>query len=172
MPLCQTCQIPRLIVLSLLVTAAGCGTGPETTATQAPPPAAAAPPADTTSTRGESAQVAPPAAAAPKRLGGYTVRVFKWAYYLVPKDLSTEQLLAQAAAIRRLEPDTQLMLVDDESGVEDYIAYAKAVSEGRGDAVLPEAWADAHIVANLQKLVSGKWMLYKGYGYEEIGEVK
>lgn len=106
-----------------------------------------------------------------KRLDGYTVRSFKWAYYLVAPGLSREQLLAEAAALRRREPETQLVLVDDEAGVKDYIAYARAVSERRTDVPLPEAWAEAHVVANLQKLMSGKWMLYKGYGYEEIGEV-
>ena len=106
-----------------------------------------------------------------KRLDGYTVRIFKWAYYLVAPGLSREQLLAEAGALRRQEPDTQLVLVDDEAGVADYIAYARAVSERRTDVPMPEAWADAHVVANLQKLMSGKWMLYKGYGYEEIGEV-
>ncbi len=37
---------------------------------------------------------------------------------------------------------------------------------------MPQEWADKHIVANLQKFLSGKWMLYKGYGYEEIGEIR
>jgi hypothetical protein len=112
-----------------------------------------------------------PAAGRSKRLGGYTVRIFKWAYYLVPAGLSREELLAEASALRRQEPDTQLVLVDDESRVKDYMAHARAVSERRNDVPLPQAWADAHVVANLQKLMSGKWMLYRGYGYEEIGEV-
>ncbi len=99
------------------------------------------------------------------------MRIFKWAYYLVPAGLSREQLLSETAALRRQEPDTQLVLVDDESRVRDYMAHARAVSEGRTDVPLPQARADAHVVANLQKLMSGKWMLYKGYGYEEIGEV-
>jgi hypothetical protein len=106
-----------------------------------------------------------------KRLGGYTVRIFKWAYYLVPAGLGREELLAEASTLRRQEPDTQLVLVDDESRVKDYMAHARAVSEGRNDVPMPKAWADAHVVANLQKMMSGKWMLYKGYGYEELGEL-
>lgn len=121
----------------------------------------------------EAAPAASPATdALPRRLDGYTARIFKWAYYLIPAGLSQEDLLAQAAAIHAREPDTQLVLVDDESQVKDYIAHAKAVTENRTDVPLPEAWANAHVVANLQKLMSGKWMLYKGYGYDEIGEVK
>jgi hypothetical protein len=120
---------------------------------------------------GEPTRAAQAPASGPKRLGGYTVRIFKWAYYLVPAGLTREQLLSTAAALRRQEPDTQLVLVDDESRVNDYMAHARAVSAGRTDVPLPQAWADAHVVANLQKMTSGKWMLYKGYGYEEIGEV-
>lgn len=99
-------------------------------------------------------------------------RIFKFSYYLIPQGLSGEALLAEAAAIHKLEPDAQLILVDDESRVKDYIAHAKAVTEGRTDVELPQAWADQHVIANLQKMMSGKWMLYKGYGYEELGEVK
>ena len=48
----------------------------------------------------------------------------------------------------------------------------KAVSAGNYDAELPKQWAEDHIVANVQKLLSGKWMLYESYGYKEIAELK
>ncbi|MBD0373110.1 MAG: hypothetical protein ICV60_19875 [Pyrinomonadaceae bacterium] len=107
-----------------------------------------------------------------RRLDGYTLRGLTFSYYLVPSGLSRDELLKTAGEIHRDEPDAQLILVDDESGVQDYITYVKAVSQGDAEAKLPKEWADKHIVANLQKLMSGKWMLYEGYGYKEIGEVK
>jgi hypothetical protein len=158
-----------ILVTGLLVGGlAGCGTEGDTpTGTDPAPPAATAQPA-----AAPSPEAQPSAAGGSKRLDGYTVRIFKFAYYLIPKGLSGEALLAEAAAIHKLEPDAQLVLVDDESRVRDYIAHAKAVSEGRTDVELPQAWADEHVIANLQKMMSGKWMLYKGYGYEELGEVR
>ena len=90
---------------------------------------------------------------------------------MIPKDLSREELIAVAKKIHEEESDAQLILVDDESGVQDYVNYAKGISTGKTDVELPKEWADEHIIANLQKFLSGKWMLYKGYGYEEIGEI-
>ena len=37
---------------------------------------------------------------------------------------------------------------------------------------MPKEWADKHIVANVQKYMSGKFMLCKGAGYKEIAELK
>jgi hypothetical protein len=108
----------------------------------------------------------------PRRLDGYTLRGLTFSYYLVPAGLSRDELMRTAQEIHAGEPNAQLILVDDESGVPDYITYVKAVSQGNTDAQLPREWADKHIVANLQKLMSGKWMLYEGYGYKEIGELK
>jgi hypothetical protein len=109
----------------------------------------------------------------PRRLDGYTLRGLTFSYYLIPGGLSRDELMKTAQEIHRGEPDAQLILVDDEAGVQDYIAYAKAMSQpGNSDVKLPKEWADKHIVANLQKLMSGKWMLYEGYGYKEIGELK
>ncbi len=112
------------------------------------------------------------ATGSPKRLDSYTLRGIIFSYYLVPAGLSEEELVTEAGRIHAREPDAQLILVDDESGVPAYVEYAKAVSTGRTDVELPQAWADAHVIANLQKLMGGKWMLYKSYGYEELGEVR
>jgi hypothetical protein len=108
----------------------------------------------------------------PRRLDGYTVRGLTFSYYLIPAGLSRDELMKTAKEIHESDPEAQLILVDDESGVQDYITYVKAVSQGNQDAKLPKEWADKHIVANLQKFMSGKWMLYEGYGYKEIGELK
>ncbi len=107
----------------------------------------------------------------PKRLETYSIKGLTFSYYLIPKGLSQTELIAAAKEIHEQEPDAQLLLVDDESGVRDYINYAKGISEGKTDVELPKEWADQHIIANLQKFLSGKWMLYKGNGYEEIGEL-
>ncbi|MEZ5424715.1 MAG: hypothetical protein R2747_00495 [Pyrinomonadaceae bacterium] len=108
----------------------------------------------------------------PKKLESYSFKGLTFSYYLIPGGLGREELLATAKEIHEGEPDAQLILVDDETGLSDYIEYAKGVSAGKADVELPKEWADRHIIANLQKFLSGKWMLYKGYGYEEIGEIK
>jgi hypothetical protein len=108
----------------------------------------------------------------PRKLDSYTLRGLTFSYYLIPAGLSRDELIKTAQEIHASEPDAQLILVDDESGVKDYVAYAKGMSQGNQDVKLPKEWADKHIVANLQKLMSGKWMLYEGYGYNEIGELK
>jgi hypothetical protein len=107
-----------------------------------------------------------------RKLDSYTLRGLTFSYYLIPAGLSRDELIKTAQEIHQGEPDAQLVLVDDEAGLQDYISYAKAISQGNSDAKLPREWADKHIVANLQKLMSGKWMLYEGYGYKEIGELK
>lgn len=109
--------------------------------------------------------------AEPKRIDGYKLRGLEFAYYKIPADLNREELIAMAQKLHEEEPNAQLILVDDESQVQDYIAYAKAVSSGNYEAKLPKEWADKHIVANLQKMVSGKFILCEGYGYKEIAEL-
>lgn len=109
---------------------------------------------------------------AAQRLESYTLRSFKFSYYLIPSALSREELIAMAREIHETEPDAQLVLVDDDSQLQDYITYAKEVSQGKEDAKLPKEWADRHIIANLQKLMGGTWMLYEGNGFKEIVEFK
>lgn len=106
------------------------------------------------------------------RLDGYKVRGFEFVYYKIPAGLSREDLIKTAQKLHEAEPAAQLILVDDDSKVQDYIDYAKAVSAGKYDAELPKAWADKHIVANVQKMMSGKFVLYEGYGYKEIAELE
>lgn len=107
----------------------------------------------------------------PEKIESYSFKGLNFSYYLVPQGLSRDELLALAAEIHRSEPESHLIFVDDESGLREYINYAKGMSVGRTDIDFPQEWAEKHIVANLQKFTSGKWVLNKGYGYEEIGEI-
>jgi hypothetical protein len=107
-----------------------------------------------------------------EKLESYTLRGLKFSYYKVPGGLDKEKLIETAKAIRAEEPDAQLILVDDATGVADYINYAQQFSKGNMNATLPKAWADRHIVANVQKMMSGKWRLYESYGYKEIADLE
>jgi hypothetical protein len=109
----------------------------------------------------------------PKRLESYTVRGFKFSYYLVPKNLNNEELIQTAQEIRNQESDAQLILVDDDSGLAEYVNYAKEISKGNHvESKMSKEWANEHIVGNVQKYLSGKWMLCEGNGYREIAELK
>ena len=107
-----------------------------------------------------------------ERLDSYSLRGLEFIYYKIPANLSREQLIETAQKLHEDEPKAQLILVDDDSQVQDYVKYAKAVSSGNYDAEFPKQWAEEHIVANVQKLLSGKWMVYESYGYKEIAELK
>lgn len=108
----------------------------------------------------------------PRKLDTYTVKGFTFSYYLIPAGLSREELIATAQELHDAEPEAQLILVDDDSQVQDYITFAKELSRGNDEAKAPKEWADKHIVANLQKLMSGKFMLCESNGSEEIAILK
>jgi hypothetical protein len=107
-----------------------------------------------------------------RRLESYSLRGLEFIYYKIPANLSREELIETAQKLHEEEPKAQLILVDDDSQVQDYVKYAQAVSTGDYDADFPKQWAEDHIVANVQKLLSGKWMLYESYGFKEIAELK
>ncbi len=65
----------------------------------------------------------------------------------------------------------QLILVDDTEHLTAYIRWVTASSAGEVSETLPSAWADEHIVANLQRMLSGSWTLYRGNGYEEMARI-
>jgi hypothetical protein len=109
----------------------------------------------------------------PKKLDAYEIKGFKFAYYLIPEKLSKEDLKAVAQAIHEKEDNTQLILVDDASGVGDYIKYVKAISgSAEIGEPMPQEWADEHIIANVQKYMNGRWVLCEGYGFNEIADLK
>ncbi|HEY0426310.1 MAG TPA: hypothetical protein VGC76_00760 [Pyrinomonadaceae bacterium] len=107
-----------------------------------------------------------------EKLESYTLRGLRFSYYKIPAGLKKEDLIKTAQEIHEGEPDAHLVLVDDDAQIAEYINYARAFSKNDFDAELPKEWADKHIVANLQRLVSGKWQLYEGYGYREITNLK
>jgi hypothetical protein len=103
-----------------------------------------------------------------ERLESYTLRGIKFSYYKISSGLKREDLIKTAQKIHESEPDANLILVDDASQIGEYINYARAFGKNDFTVKLPKEWADKHIVANAQRLVSGKWQLYEGYGYKEI----
>ena len=108
----------------------------------------------------------------PEKLESYEVRGLQFVYYRIPSGLGREDLIKTTAAIHKMEGDAQIILVDDDSGLADYISYTKAVSSGNYNVDLPAEWASRHIIANVQRYTSGKFVLCEGYGYKEIAELE
>ncbi len=107
------------------------------------------------------------------KLDSYTIKGVKFAWFKIPAGLKENELIETAQKLHEQEPDTQLILVDDDSELKDYIAYAKAISgQGEIDKPMPAEWADKHIIANVQKYMSGKFVLCKGNGSSEIADLK
>lgn len=107
------------------------------------------------------------------KLDSYSIKGIKFAYFKIPSGLKKEELIELAQKLHDQEPDTQLVLVDDDSELADYIKYAKAISGiGEIEKPMPMEWADKHIIANVQKYTSGKFVLCEGYGSSEIADLK
>lgn len=109
----------------------------------------------------------------PAKLDSYSIKGIKFAYFKIPSGLKKEELINVAQKLHEQEPDTQLVLVDDDSELADYIKYAKAISGiGEIEKPMPMEWADKHIIANVQKYTSGRFVLCEGYGSTEIADLK
>ena len=107
------------------------------------------------------------------KLDSYTIKGIKFAYFKIPAGLKENELIDAAQKLHEQEPDTQLILVDDDSELKDYISYVKAISgQGEIDKPMPAEWADKHIIANVQKYMNGKFVLCKGNGSSEIADLK
>lgn len=106
------------------------------------------------------------------RVEAYEIQSVKFAFYKIPAGLERAELIEIARKIHEREEDTQLILVDDVSGVPAYVEYVRAYSRGELDKQIPKDWADAHIVGNVQKYINGRWVLCEGYGFEEIADVE
>lgn len=129
--------------------------------------------ADESSSSGNDKGTQTENASLPKKLDSYELKGIKFAYYLIPAGLETDELVKTAKEIHESENDTQLILVDDDSKIDEYIKYVKAISGiGELEDPMPQEWADKHIVANVQKHMNGRWVLYKSYGFEEIAELE
>ena len=109
----------------------------------------------------------------PAKLDSYAIKGIKFAYYKIPSGLKKEELIEVAQKIHDQDSDAQLFLVDDDTELADYIKYAKAISGiGEIEKPMPVEWADKHIIANVQKYMSGKFVLCEGYGSSEIADLK
>jgi hypothetical protein len=106
------------------------------------------------------------------RLDSYSKLGTEFVYYKIPTGLTREELIATAQKIHEGEPNAHLVLVDDDSQVEDYIEFAKLINPGYNDVKMPKKWADQHIVANVQRYLNGKFGVCEGYGSKEIAELK
>jgi hypothetical protein len=117
-------------------------------------------------------EAAQDSAAKPRRLDSYTIKGMTFTYGLIRSGLSREALIAAAQALHDVEPKAQLILVDDTRQLQEYINYAKEFSRGNLDAYFPMDWAKQHVIANVQKFVSGKYKLCRGMFGDEIADLK
>jgi hypothetical protein len=108
----------------------------------------------------------------PRRLDSYTIKGMTFTYCLIRSGLSREALMAAAQALHDSEPKAQLILVDDTRQLQEYINYAKEFSRGNLDAYFPLEWAKQHVIANVQKFISGKYKLCRGMFGDEIADLK
>jgi hypothetical protein len=119
----------------------------------------------------QPSRVGPPAK--PAKLDSYAIKGIKIAYYRITPGLKKEELIETGQSLHELEPDTQVIMVDDDSELAAYISFAKAISGvGELEKPLPKDWADKHIIANIRKYTSGKFVLCEGNGSIEIAELK
>jgi len=108
----------------------------------------------------------------PAKVADETVRGFHFIYFKVPAGLDEKGLIETAQKLHDQEPTAQLILVDDDSQLADYIKYTKDISSGDQNAKLPKEWVSRHIVGNVQKFTSGKFKICKGAGGIEIADLK
>lgn len=108
----------------------------------------------------------------PAKVAEEKIRSFRFVYFKIPAGLGEKELIDTARELHDSEPDAQLILVDDDSQLDKYITYTKEWSNGNYEAELPKEWMEKHVVANVQKYMSGKFVLCKGAGYKEIADLK
>lgn len=123
-------------------------------------------------TKADESKTSEKKAALPAKVADETVRGFHFIYFKVPAGLDEAALVETAQKLHDQEPGAQLILVDDDSQLADYIKYTKDISGGDQSAKLPKEWVSQHIVGNVQKFMSGKFKLCKGAGGIEIAELK
>ena len=110
----------------------------------------------------------------PKKLGSYNYQRFDYSVYLIPENMSEEDLTKIAQELHNDEPKSFLVLVDDDKKAKQYITYHEQAEKSAPDVEFPKDWADEHIVASVIMFLEGerKWYLTKGYGYEKIAELE
>lgn len=119
---------------------------------------------------------------APKKLAEFTYLKNKHAVYLIlnQSDIEDdEKFIKLAQKLHDAEPNTLLILIDDDSGLKQYLAYHKEVDRLGGGAPdrleFPRAWAEEHILSNVGwEEANGrrKWFLMEGYRFEKVAELK
>ena len=144
----------NLLLVTIVLAAAGLGCGTEND-----------------SDRHRTATPVAAAVGKPRKIEKYSLRGINFAYYLIPAGLGREDLIKAARQVHQDEPNCQIIFIDDDSQLEQYIQYAKGVSSGNYDAEIPLEWAEKHIIANVQKYINGKHVLCEGNGYKEIAEL-
>lgn len=169
MRLGQTLIIVSLILLVSLM-GQSCSNGSRER-TAAPEPRAEAPQTQAAVPE-EQAGAAKAPEQLPLRLDSYTIKGLIFTYYQIPAGLDDDQLIATAQSLHEKEPKAHLILVDDRAQLAEYIHYAQEFSRGNTEAFYPEEWAERHIIANVQLYLSGRWVLCRSNGYEEIADLK
>jgi len=108
-----------------------------------------------------------------EKLETVSIKGLRFVYFKIPAALNEKALIDIAQSLHESEPEAQLLLIDDDSGLEDYIGYTRFAG-GQSDVQveLPREWADRHIIANVQKYANGRFVLCEGNGYREIAELK
>jgi hypothetical protein len=111
---------------------------------------------------------------APQKLGGYRYQRLDYSLYLIPKNLSKDEMTEIAQNLHEQEPKTILHLVDDDEQAEQFIAYHKQLDDfyekpgtEKPEAEYPHDWANKHIVGAVNLYLEGgerNWYLLEG-GY-------
>ncbi len=110
----------------------------------------------------------------PSKLGSYHYQRFDYSLYLIPKNLSEDELTEIAQNLHEREPKTILLLVDDDEQAEQFIAYHKQLEDfheqsgaDKPKVEYPNDWANKHIIGAVNLFLEGgerNWYLLEG-GY-------
>ena len=108
----------------------------------------------------------------PQKLGGYRYQRFDYSMYLIPKNLSKDELTEIARDLHEQEPKTILLLVDDDEQAEQFINYHEQLEDfheqtdaDKPKAEYPHDWANKHIVGAVNLFLEGgerSWYLVEG----------
>jgi hypothetical protein len=107
-----------------------------------------------------------------QKLGGYRYQRLDYSLYLIAKNLSKDEMTEIAQNLHEQEPKTILLLVDDDSEAEQFIAYHRQLEDfhqqpgaEKPAAEYPLDWANRHVVGTVNLfLESGErnWYLVEG----------
>ena len=108
----------------------------------------------------------------PSKLGSYAYQRFDYSLYLIPKNLSEDELIKIAQDLHEREPKTILLLVDDDEQAEQFITYHKQLEDfyeqsgtDKPKVEYPNDWANKHIIGTVNLYLEGgerNWYLLEG----------